>query len=200
MANRPGSYSYSYGLQLLSLESRRRIEAAPAEIRQSPKHTGAHCPQPRVRAIADRDVSRDRKPDVEGESSVGPFLESRRHRREQHNDARKFRPCELHAEVIGEPEVRECICHLRQSQLRVGSEAYLQAEDCSDDPEADNHSFRAIHVQSSTLNCLAYSACSRCQPLNLMVSGPTMRPIGSPASSRSRTSKQMCQPAAPHEI
>ncbi len=32
-----------------------------------------------------------------------------------------------------------------------------------------------------------------------MASGPTMRPIGSPASSRSSTSKQMCQPAAPHE-
>src|SRR5258708_8239971 len=30
-----------------------------------------------------------------------------------------------------------------------------------------------------------------------MASGPTMRPIGSPAMSRSRTSKQMCHPAAP---
>src|SRR5258708_29256274 len=29
-----------------------------------------------------------------------------------------------------------------------------------------------------------------------MASGPTMRPIGSPAMSRSRTSKQMCHPAA----
>src|SRR2546425_1205752 len=33
-----------------------------------------------------------------------------------------------------------------------------------------------------------------------MAPGPTMRPIGSPARSRSRTSKQMCHPAAPIEI
>src|SRR5688572_22576495 len=200
MANRPGSYSCSYGLQLLSLESRRRLETAPEEVRQSPEHTGAHGPQPRVRAIAHRDVSRDRKHDVEGESTIGPFLEPRRHRREQHDDAEQFGPCKLHAEVIGEAEVRECFRHLRQSQLRVGSETYLQTEDRSDDPEADDHSLRAVHVRSSTLNCFAYSACNRCQPLNLMVSGPTIRPIGSPASNRSRMSKQMCQPAAPHEM
>src|SRR5712692_6894450 len=48
-------------------------------------------------------------------------------------------------------------------------------------------------------NCLAYSAFSRCQP-NFIASGPTMRPIGSPAMSRSRTSKQMCHPAAPIEM
>jgi len=30
-------------------------------------------------------------------------------------------------------------------------------------------------------NCLAYSACSRCQP-NFMASGPTMRPMGVPLS------------------
>src|SRR6202171_3453979 len=43
----------------------------------------------------------------------------------------------------------------------------------------------------------------RIQPLpaaELHGSAPTMRPIGSPARSRSRTSKQMCQPAAPHEM
>ena len=47
-------------------------------------------------------------------------------------------------------------------------------------------------------NCLAYSAFNRCQPPNFIASAPTMRPIGSPARSRSSTSKQMCQPAAPH--
>jgi hypothetical protein len=34
----------------------------------------------------------------------------------------------------------------------------------------------------STPNCLAYSACSRCQPANFIASGPTMRPIGVPLS------------------
>src|SRR5437899_2787041 len=52
----------------------------------------------------------------------------------------------------------------------------------------------------STPNCFAYSAFNRCQPPNFIASGPTMRPIGSPARSRSRTSKLMCQPAAPHEM
>src|SRR5271170_1223871 len=49
----------------------------------------------------------------------------------------------------------------------------------------------------STPNCLAYSAFSLCQPPNFIASGPTMRPIGVPPSSRSSTSKQMCHPAAP---
>src|SRR5262249_7726793 len=52
----------------------------------------------------------------------------------------------------------------------------------------------------STPNCFAYSAFNRCQPPNFIASLPTMRPIGSPARNRSRTSKQMCQPAAPHEM
>src|SRR5579863_6856794 len=51
----------------------------------------------------------------------------------------------------------------------------------------------------STPNCLAYSATSRCQSY-CMASGPAMRPIGVPLKSRSRTSKEMCQPAAPHEM
>jgi hypothetical protein len=49
-------------------------------------------------------------------------------------------------------------------------------------------------------NCFAYSAFSRCQPPNFRTSAPTIRPIGSPARNRSRTSKQMCQPVAPHEM
>src|SRR5436309_128325 len=52
----------------------------------------------------------------------------------------------------------------------------------------------------STPNCFAYSAFNRCQPPNFIASPPTMRPIGSPARSRSRTSKQMCHPAAPIEM
>src|SRR5207245_9875510 len=98
--------------------------------------------------------------------------------------------------------------NLWKAQLRVGGEAYLQAEERGDDPEADDHSFGAGHAQVgregqpgvSTPNCFAYSAFNRCQPPNFMASAPTMRPIGSPARSRSRTSKQMCQPAAPHEM
>ena len=51
---------------------------------------------------------------------------------------------------------------------------------------------------ASTPNCLAYSAFSRCQPSNFMASPPAMRPMGVPLRRRSRTSKQMCHPAAPH--
>ena len=36
--------------------------------------------------------------------------------------------------------------------------------------------------RDSMPNCLAYSACSRCQPPNLMASGPTIRPMGVPLS------------------
>ena len=35
-------------------------------------------------------------------------------------------------------------------------------------------------------NCLAYSACNRCQPPNFIASGPTMRPIGVPPRSQQR--------------
>src|SRR5438094_2544487 len=52
----------------------------------------------------------------------------------------------------------------------------------------------------STPNCFAYSAFNRCQPPNFKAAAPTMRPIGSPARNRSRTSKQMCHPAAPMEM
>src|SRR6059036_2157862 len=123
--------------------------------------------------------------------------------------AEELAPRELHPEVGGEAEVGERLRHLRQAQLRVGGEAYLQAEERGDDPKADDYSFGAGHAQVrgregqpgvSTPNCFAYSAFSRCQPPNFMASAPTMRPIGSPARSRSRTSKQMCHPAAPIEM
>ena len=98
--------------------------------------------------------------------------------------------------------------HLRQAQLRVGSGAYLQAEERGDDLEADDRSSGAGHAQVlgllhgqshgllppriqrfgvlvgqpgvSTPNCCAYSAFSRCQPPNFIASGPTMRPMGAP--------------------
>src|SRR5213592_786841 len=54
--------------------------------------------------------------------------------------------------------------------------------------------------EGSTPNGFAYSAFNRCQPPNFMASGPTMRPMGWPARSRSSTSKQMCHPAAPIEM
>src|SRR6266851_3446467 len=48
-------------------------------------------------------------------------------------------------------------------------------------------------------NCWAYSELSRGQS-NFMASAPTMRPMGVPMRRRSRTSKQMCHPAAPMEM
>src|SRR6059036_1063131 len=80
--------------------------------------------------------------------------------------AEELAPRELHPEVGGEAEVGERLRHLRQAQLRVGGEAYLQAEERGDDPEADDDSFGAGHAQVrgregqpgvSTPNCLAYS-------------------------------------------
>ena len=52
----------------------------------------------------------------------------------------------------------------------------------------------------SVPNCLAYSPTDRSQPFNFMALTAAMAPIGLPASNRSRTSKQICQPAAPHEM
>src|SRR5215467_2398871 len=89
--------------------------------------------------------------------------------------------------------------HLRQPQLCVGGEAYLQAEEHSDDPKGGDDCFAAGHSQAS-MNRFAYSAFNRCQPSKFMASGPTMRPIGESARSRSSTSRQMCQPAAPIEM
>src|SRR5436309_15016156 len=57
-----------------------------------------------------------------------------------------------------------------------------------------------VHPGVSTPNCFAYSAFNRCQPPNFIAPGPTMRPMGRPARSRSSTSKQMCQPAAPIDM
>ena len=42
--------------------------------------------------------------------------------------------------------------------------------------------------------------CSGAASSNFIASPPTMRPRGVPARSRARTSRQMCQPAAPHEM
>jgi|SRR6201987_457453 hypothetical protein len=50
---------------------------------------------------------------------------------------------------------------------------------------ASLHDFSAAsggQLGVSTPNCLAYSACSRCQPPNFIASGPTMRPMGVPLS------------------
>src|SRR5213594_325871 len=46
--------------------------------------------------------------------------------------AEELAPRELHPEVGGEAEVGERLRHLRQAQLRVGGEAYLQAEERGD--------------------------------------------------------------------
>src|ERR1051325_7778204 len=62
--------------------------------------------------------------------------------------------------------------------------------------------FEALDDQPgvSTPNCCAYSAFNRCQPPNFIASMPTMRPMGVPPRRWSRTSKQMCHPAAPIEM
>src|SRR5580704_5851392 len=152
------------------------------------------------------------------------------HGQEQGNHARHLGPGELHPERGGgEAEAGERLRRLRQAQqLVVGGEAHLQAEERGDGPIDDGlgfgsgeggdegrllqngfhgvlppmlQGFAASGDQpgASTPNCFAYSVFNRCQP-NFMASAPAIRPSGSPARSRSRTSKQMCQPAAPHEM
>src|SRR6267142_6330389 len=212
------------------LSSRRRaLQAAPEEVREPPEHAGGNRPAPRLRAIAHREVGDERRGEVDGEAGIGPLLQPRRHRREQQHHAEELGPRELHPEVGGEAEVGERLRHLRQAQLRVGGEAHLQAEERGDDPIDDGlclgggpggdegrplhgrfhgvlpptlQRFGALGGQPgvSTPNCFTYSTFNRCQPPNFMASAPTMRPIGSPARSRSRTSKQMCHPAAPIEM
>src|SRR5205085_9994961 len=76
------------------------------------------------------------------------------------------------------------------------------------DPAVDELRGRLAHVAApfcpqlgaSTPNCFEYSAARRCQPSNFIASMPTIRPIGAPARNRSITSKQTCQPAAPHAM
>src|SRR5215467_8976480 len=208
---------------------RRGLQAAPEEVREPPEHARGCRPAPGLRAIAHRQVRDERRGEGDGEAGVGPLLEPHRHRRQHQHHAEELRPRELHPEVGGKAEVGERLRHLRQAQLRVGGEAHLQAEERCDDPIDDGLSFEggpsgdggrllqgrfhgvlpftpqrfgALGGQPgvSTPNCFAYSVFNRCQPPNFMASAPTMNPIGSPARSRSRTSKQMCQPAAPHEM
>jgi hypothetical protein len=57
-----------------------------------------------------------------------------------------------------------------------------------------------VEPGASTPKCFAYSATNRCQPANFMGSTPAMAAIGLPTRNRSRTSKQMCQPAAQPKI
>src|SRR5262249_53174238 len=118
----------------------RRSTRAPRARRWPP-------PAPRLRAIADREVGDERRAEGDGKAGVGPLLEPRRHRRKQQHHAEELGPRELHSEVVGEAEVGEHLRHLRQAQLRVGGEAYLQAEERGDGPEADDYSFGAGHAQ-----------------------------------------------------
>ena len=110
-------------------------------INKGTEHSGARGPAPTVSAIAHRQVGDERRAEVDGEAGVGPLLEPRRHRGKQQHHAEELGPRELHPEVGGEAEVGERLRHLRQAQLRVGGEAYLQAEKRGDDPEADDDSF-----------------------------------------------------------
>jgi hypothetical protein len=88
-------------------------------------------------------VGDERRDEGDGEAGVGPLLEPRRHRRKQQHHAEELGQREFHPEVVGEAEVGERLRHLRQAQLRVGGEAYLQAEERGDRPEADDDSFGA---------------------------------------------------------
>ena len=128
---------------------RHGLQAAPAELREPPEHAGARRKAPRLRAIAHREVGDERRAEGDGEAGVGPLLEPRRHRRKQQHHAEELGPRELHPEVVGEAEVGERLRHLRQAQLRVGGEAYLQAEERGDDPEADDDAFGAGDAQVS---------------------------------------------------
>src|SRR5215469_4491924 len=51
-----------------------------------------------------------------------------------------------------------------------------------------------------TSNCSASSITNLCLPANFMAASSAMRPMGVPLRKRSRTSKAMCQPAAPHAM
>src|SRR5436309_11214755 len=111
---------------------RRGLQAAPEEVREPPEHAGGRRPAPRLRAIAHREVGDERRAEVDGEAGIGPLLESRRHRRKQQHHAEELDPRELHPEVGGEAEVGERLRNLWKAQLRVGGEAYLQAEEHGD--------------------------------------------------------------------
>jgi hypothetical protein len=58
----------------------------------------------------------------------------------QQHHTEELGPREFHPEVVGEAEVGKHLRHLRQAQLRVGGEAYLQAEERGDALEADDYS------------------------------------------------------------
>src|SRR5258706_14227878 len=53
---------------------RRVLQAAPEEVRQPPEHAGGRRPAPRLWAIARREVSDERRTEVDGEAGVGPLL------------------------------------------------------------------------------------------------------------------------------
>ena len=88
-----------------------------------------------------------RRAESDGEAGVRPLLKPRRHRREQQRHAEELGPRELNPEVGREAEVNERLRHLGQAQLRVGGEAYLQAEERGDYPEADDDAFGARPAQ-----------------------------------------------------
>src|SRR5258708_198884 len=110
------------------------LQAAPEEVREHPEHAGGRRPAPRLRAIAHREVGDERRAEGDGEARVGPLFEPRRHRRKQQHHADELGPRELHPEPGGEAEVGERLRNLWKAQLRVGGEAYLQAEERGDDP------------------------------------------------------------------
>src|SRR5262245_4221249 len=119
------------------------LDAAPEEVREPTEHAGRGRPAPDLRTIAHREVCVERGCEGDGEAGVGPLLEARRHRQEKQDNAEELGPRELHAEVGREAEVGEHLRHLREAQLRVGGEAYLQTEESSDDPIADGRGFGA---------------------------------------------------------
>src|SRR6059036_2041175 len=97
-------------------------------------------------------------------------------------------------------DARKCVCQRQRALVGVGKTVLISVRSVVQLHLGPSQKKDVEQRRQATQNCLAYSAFSRCQPPNFIASGPTKRPIGVPLSRRSRTSKQMCHPAAPMEM
>src|SRR5262249_18620219 len=131
--------------------AQRNLQTTPEVVRNGQEHACGRGPDPHLRAVAYRKVGDERRGQGDSEAGIGPLLEPRRHRRKQQYHAEEFGPRKLDTEVVGEAEMGEHLRYLRQAQLRVGSEAYLQAEERRRGPEANHDSFGAAHLLDDSL-------------------------------------------------
>src|SRR5213595_3524504 len=58
---------------MFSILERRRLHAAPEEVREPPEHAGGRRPAPRLWAITHREVRDERRAEGDGEAGVGPL-------------------------------------------------------------------------------------------------------------------------------